>query len=134
MTAAREGERRGKTSQPGPEHDNITPAPGHMSDHPRFPRKRQASRLSIPAHQLHRGELTPGPVIYLRARSRCPSARSSPATPLSFMPPQPGQHVNPHIHAGNGKAGHAQNTPIWTLPQGDRQRASASPPLGPASA
>lgn len=39
MTAAREGERRGKTSQPGSEHNNITPAPGHMSDHPLPPGK-----------------------------------------------------------------------------------------------
>jgi hypothetical protein len=52
MTAAREGERRGKTRQPSPEHNNIAPAPGHMPDHPRFPRKRQASRLSIPADEL----------------------------------------------------------------------------------
>jgi hypothetical protein len=48
-TTAREGERRGKTSQPSPEHNNIAPAPGHVSNHLRLPRKTQTSRLSIPA-------------------------------------------------------------------------------------
>jgi hypothetical protein len=48
MTASREGERRGKTRQPSPDHHNITPAPGHMPDHPRISQKRQASSQYLP--------------------------------------------------------------------------------------
>jgi RHS repeat-associated protein len=65
----------------------------------------------------YRGELALGPVLYLRARAYDASlGRFLARDPASFMPPRPGQRVNPYVYAGNDPVNLTDPLGQWPLP------------------